>query len=61
MAIDCYHSSCTVGAWFLCFARNRLADTHTARDRRSLDSRLAVHRQETVEIATHSFLSTLPN
>ena len=46
-------SSCycdTLVGWVLCFARRRRIDPHTARDRRSLGARLAVHRQKAVEI-----------
>jgi len=56
---DCRYYRDTLGDWVLCFARHRLADTHTARDRSSLNTHLAVHRQETVEITTHPCLGRL--
>jgi hypothetical protein len=52
---DCYYYCVALGGWLLCFARRRLVDTHTARDRRNLSGRLAVDRQETVEITLLSF------
>jgi hypothetical protein len=52
---DCYCYRVALGGWVLCFARRRRVDTYTARDCRDLSGRLAVDRQETLEITLLSF------